>query len=279
MDTATNYPFKVGALKCVAINDGTDTSSPERLVTDVPSEQLNQALLECGYSPTEIIHYYNCLYIQAGIHRILVDVGWGKGTQRRNGALLDRLKTEGITPTDISMVIITHGDLDHVGGITTSEDQLTFPKADYILSKDAWDFWSNEETLTQLPEHLTVFGRKMLPLIRSRLKVVRPGVEFLPGFQLIPAPGHRPGHVAVHISSSGKHLLHLADTVGHPIFMEHPSWHWPFDTQPSQAEKDKRQLLSQAVAQKALVFGSHFPFPAVGRVTPHGEGWRWQPLA
>jgi len=278
MDTATNYPFKVGALKCIAINDGTNTSSPERLVTDVPTEQLNQALLECGYSPSEIIFYYNCLYIQTGRHRILVDAGWGKGTQRREDALLDRLKAEGIAPTDISMVIITHGDFDHVGGITTSEDQLTFPKADYILSKDSWDFWSNAETLAQLPEHLTVFGRKMLPLIRSRLKVVGPGVEFLPGFQLIPAPGHRPGHAVVDISSSGKHLLHLADTVVHPVLMEHPSWHSPFDSQPDQAEKDKRQLLCQAVAQKALVFGSHFPFPGVGRITPHAEGWRWQPL-
>jgi len=38
------------------------------------------------------------------------------------------------------------------------------------------------------------------------------------------------------------------------------------------------RLLSMAVEQQALVFGSHLPFPGVGRVVPQGAGWLWQPL-
>jgi hypothetical protein len=60
--------------------------------------------------------------------------------------------------------------------------------------------------------------------------------------------------------------------------MEHPGWHWYPDFQPDQAEKDKRNLLGQAVSQEALVYGSCLSFPAIGRVAPEGEAWIWHPL-
>jgi len=37
------------------------------------------------------------------------------------------------------------------------------------------------------------------------------------------------------------------------------------------------QLLGQAVEQDALVFGSHLPFPEVGKIIPRAETWCWQP--
>jgi glyoxylase-like metal-dependent hydrolase (beta-lactamase superfamily II) len=279
MDTTKNYRFTVGTLECIAASDGTEIIPAANVVKDVPAEQWSQALLDRGYSPAESVVYFNCLAIRSDRHRILVDAGWGRGTQRRDGALLDRLKAEGIAPADVDFVVITHGDGDHIGGITTADAQLVFPNASYILSQEAWDFWSNEAVVARWPEALTGFGRKTLPLIRSRVKVVASGDEFLPGFRLVAAPGHRPGHSLLAVTSCGEHLLHLADLVGHPILMEHPTWTWQFDYKPDQVEKDKAQLLGQAAAQQALVFGAHLPFPGVGRVTPQGEGWRWQPLA
>jgi glyoxylase-like metal-dependent hydrolase (beta-lactamase superfamily II) len=303
MNRTKNYHFQVGNLKCIAISDWTEIFPVETIVKDVSPEQLRQALLEGGYSQTENTIYYNCLYIQTDQHRILIDTGMGKDTQQqakalldflqatqspstsavpalrpRDGALLDRLQAEGITSAEIDLVIITHGDGDHIGGIANSDHQLVFPKATFVLSKEAWDFWFNEALVAQWPAFLTAHGRRIFPLIKSRIKVVEPGDEFLPGFQAISAPGHRPGHTALAITSAGKHLLHVADTVGHPILVEHPSWHGYADSRHDQAEKDRVQLLSQAVSQQALVFGSHLPFPGVGHIIPRGEGWRWQPL-
>ena len=284
MNPTENYRFKVGALKCIAISDRTERFPLDTIVKNISPEQLKQALLECGCSPTENIAYYNCLYIETDQHRVLIDAGWGKdirafGGVNWSGAIVDHLQSESITPSDIDTLVITHGDADHILGIANLNNELVFPNATYILLKEAWDFWSNEANLAQLPALLTIFARKTLPLIKNRIKVVQAGIEFIPGFQLISAPGHRPGHTALAITSSGEHLLHLADTVGHPVLMEHPAWHGYADSQHDLAEKDRVRLLTQASSQQALVFGSHLPFPGVGRISRHGEGWRWQPLA
>ena len=277
--TTENYHFKVGTLQCIAISDGTDVNTVENLIRDVPPELVRQATLDHGLSPTEITTYFNCLYIQTDGQRVLVDAGWGQGTGRRNGALLEGLQVEGIAPADINTVVITHTDFDHVAGLMTPDSRVVFTNADLILSKEAWDFWTDESILAKLPEPLTTFGRKTLPILRDQLKVVEPGIEFLPGFELISAPGHRPGHTALWITSTGEHLLHLADAVGHPLLMENPGWRWSYDTQPEQAERDRRRLLNLAVTRQAMIFGSHLPFPGVGRAIPQGVGWIWQPYS
>jgi glyoxylase-like metal-dependent hydrolase (beta-lactamase superfamily II) len=279
MTTTQNYHFKVGAINFVAICDGTEVVPIDTVFKDAPAEQVSKALLNSGYSASESTVYFNCLLIQTGQQRILVDAGWGKGVQRRGGELPERLQDEGITPADIDTIILTHGDIDHIGGILTEDNQLAFPNAGYIMLKEAWDFWTNQALIARWPVFLTYFGRKTLPLISERVKVVDAGVEFLPGFQLIPANGHRPGHAALAVTSCGEYFIHLADTVGHPVLMEHPEWHWYADFAFDQAEKDKFHVLNQAVAQHALVFGSHLPFPGVGRVAPFGAEWRWQAVA
>jgi glyoxylase-like metal-dependent hydrolase (beta-lactamase superfamily II) len=273
-----NFHFRVGAYECTALCDGMEVVPAESVVRDVPLEQWRQALLDHGYSTAESTVFFNNLCIQDGRQRILVDAGWGQGTQRRNGDLLSHLQEEGVSPLDIDTIILTHGDVDHIGGLTTPDNRLIFPNARYILLKEAWDFWSNEPLVAKWPPFLTVFGRTVFPLIRDQVQVVEAGEEFYPGIQLFPVPGHRPGHTFVELRSSDQVLLHLSDIVGHPLFMEYPGWHWYADARDEQAEKDKTQALNRAIAEKAVVFGSHLPFPGVGRVVPLPSGWRWQPM-
>jgi glyoxylase-like metal-dependent hydrolase (beta-lactamase superfamily II) len=290
-----NYHFLVGDLLCIAIDDGRAVAPIDNIARDVPLEQLEQALRESGYSTAETTMSYNCLYIRAGSHHILIDTGLGQNLQQRDealmakyhirlprierdGSLLDHLHSEGIAAGDIDLIVLTHEDGDHVGGIADADGDLVFPNASYILPREAWDFWSDEALVARLPDLLTASGRKTLPLIRDRIQVVDTGVEFLPGFELISAPGHRPGHSAVAITSRGEHLLHLADTAGHPVFMAHPSWHGYADSWHDLAAEDRIRLLTQATGQRALIFGSHLPFPGLGRVAPQEAGWRWQPV-
>jgi glyoxylase-like metal-dependent hydrolase (beta-lactamase superfamily II) len=102
--------------------------------------------------------------------------------------------------------------------------------------------------------------------------------EIAPGIRILPAPGHRPGHVAVEIASQGERLWHLADTITHPLFVEHPEWGTGFDSAPDEALATRRRFLALAATEGPLVFLSHFPFPGLGRVAKSLDTYRWSPI-
>ena len=272
------YPFKVGDFECLVINDDSDVYPLAGSVVNVSTERLEQALGELGLPTKEMGVGFNCLLINTPQCRILVDTGWGPGIGPRPGRLIQNLEAEGIAPQTIDTIILTHGDGDHVGGILDGQGNPAFPKARYVMWRTAWEFWTTESNLAPMPEDVAAFGRKTLPLIQDRLDLVEPETEFLPGFQLIPAVGHRRDHIALLIISAGEQLLHLADTVVHPMMLASPGWYSPYDSLPEQAIVTKRRLLDRAAADKTLVFAAHFPFPGLGYVSPKEEGWRWQPV-
>jgi glyoxylase-like metal-dependent hydrolase (beta-lactamase superfamily II) len=278
MNMEDNAYFKIGNLNCTVICDEAGSNPPANVFIDVPPDQLARALEEHGFPPGEVPNSYNVLTIQSGSKRILVDTGLGKGTQWKDGRLLDGLQAQCIDPASVDVVVITHGDGDHVGGILTAVGQPVFPNAEYILLQEAWDFWCSPQAVSRLPEPRTAFGRKILPLIRERVRPCAAGEEFLPGFQLISVPGHRPGHSAISIRSNGDLLIHVADSIGNPLLLEHPDWHWGFDSDADRAGEDRRMLMRMAVEQKALVFCSHMPYPGVGHILAKGDAWVWQPL-
>jgi len=273
------YPFKVGNFECLVINDDTDVYPVAGSAVNVSTERLEQAMGDLSLPANEMRVDFNCLLVSTPQRRILVDTGWGPGLGPRPGKLLQNLQAEGIAPQAIDTIILTHGDGDHVGGILDGQGEPAFPKARYVMWQAAWEFWTTESNLALMAEDVAAFGRKTLRLIQDRLDLVEPEIEFLPGFQVIPAVGHRRDHIALLISSAGEQLLHLADAIVHPMMMASPGWYSPYDSLAEQAIATKRRLLDRAASEKALIFAAHFPFPGLGYVSPKEEGWRWQPVA
>jgi hypothetical protein len=85
--------------------------------------------------------------------------------------------------------------------------------------------------------------------------------------------------MALSITSAGGQLLHLVDTVIHPIHVEQIEWTAAFDYSPEQTVATRRRLLGRAANEQALAFVFHFPFPGLGHVVATTDGWQWQPLA
>lgn len=79
------------------------------------------------------------VYLVQGQSRALIDAG---PPQRKPGILADALAPFGLTSADIDMVLLTHGHIDHVGGL--SELKAAGP-VEIIIGKDDADFISNHE--------------------------------------------------------------------------------------------------------------------------------------
>ena len=290
--SAQRFRFRLGDFDCLVISDGTFAyPSPAQNVfinffVNAPSARLTQVLRRHNLdadSWTEYVSPYPCLVIDTGQHRVLIDTGAGSFSPT-TGQLVSGLHAEGIQPTDIDRVILTHAHPDHVGGNLDRDGKLAFPNATYMIGRDEWTFWTAQPNLGDLPidDHgkqiLVHVAQSNLHPLRDRIDLIDPDEEIIPGIRCIAAPGHTPGHMAVEVTSARDQLLHIADTVLHPIHLEEPNWHSAVAIHPHQVADTRRRILTTASKEKTLTLASHFPFPGVGHVRRQGEGWRWQPI-
>ncbi|MEO1166020.1 MAG: MBL fold metallo-hydrolase [Chloroflexota bacterium] len=110
-----------------------------------------------------------CLFVRAEGKNIVVDTGIGtklNDKARRiwqienEGSLLPSLKTLGVAPEDVDLVINTHLHVDHAGGNTyldaNGDLQATFPNAEYVTQRREYEdaMQPNERTAaTYIPDN------------------------------------------------------------------------------------------------------------------------------
>lgn len=286
MNTHT-HALSIGQLTCTIVNDGCFAyPQPGQLFfAEAPTAPLAQAFAAHAIDPATWESYpspYPSLLIDTGEALILVDTGAG-ALAPTTGQLIPNLRALGVTPAQIDLVVLTHGHPDHIGGNLDSAGHVAFPNARWVMGRDEWAFWAADPAMTDSKTPLFTaimrrVARTQLPPIQARLTLVDDGAEIAPGIQVVAAPGHTPGQIALRITSQGEQLLWAADTCFHPIHVEHPDWITQFDHLPDVTVATRRKLFGQAAADGALVQLHHLPFPGLGVVAPHADGWRWQPI-
>src|SRR6185436_11592372 len=94
-----------------------------------PAEFREQVHLDDGHVSFGV----NCVLIQVGDRRILLDTGTGRDNALLMarygggcGLLTDNLGSLGVAPADIDTVVISHAHGDHIGGATVPHGDETF---------------------------------------------------------------------------------------------------------------------------------------------------------
>lgn len=244
-------------IECTILSDGRG-GIPPTLFDDVPVGELEAAL---GSEPLPHDAPYGCLLVRAKDATVLVDTGLGSAQHPLGGSgggLSDELERAGVSPTTVDLVVISHGHLDHIGGLT--RDGLpAFPRARYLIAAGEWRHWTSPEVLVGLPDPVATPAREQLPPLAEAgvVEQVSGEVEIAEGVQLVPAPGHTAAHLAVEVGASDG-LVYAADALLHPLHVDHPDWGRGADADPDQAVATRRMLLERASARGHALAASHW---------------------
>lgn len=275
------FRFPIGSFECLVIRDTLSPMELDFLFSDLSVRQLKQLLSKYNTPPGEIMDIL-CLLVRTGEHSVLIDTGWGLGSQPNSGKLIRNLQSAGISREEIDIIILSHGHPDHIGGITHPEYGSTFPNAHYFISKKEWEFWASDPDLVQVDETvkhtmLTSVQKNLIP-IQDNLTLVDDETEIVPGIKFIRAPGHTPDHIVPIISSGTDHLLCSCDVLQHPIQLARPDLCTALDMSHEQASSTRTQIIHRAMESNMLVFACHFPFPGLGHIIPKDDIYLWQPV-
>ncbi len=282
MNTKT-FSFDVGDFKCVSISDGIQPIDGDFLpnfFAGASADELAEAFRRHGISLDYYDLHCNCLLIDTGTDRVLIDSGGGPFFDPHLGNLVPGLASVGYKPSDINTIVLTHGHRDHVCGGVDRDDAMIFPNARHVMVRGEWEYWANlsDEAIMGMEHAADIhFARHCLGALISQLDLIEAGDEVATGVRTVATPGHTRNHISVEVVSRDETLLCVADTMDVPIHIEitncHPSW----DELPETGIATRRKLLRMAVERSALIHGFHFPFPGVGKVHANGYVWRFEP--
>ena len=274
------YRFKVGAFQCINIDDKTETAPASRFFPTIVDDELNLILRENDY-PNELPVSTNCLLIDTGEKRVLIDTGYGIETTL-GGQLLNYLDHNDISPDTIDVVALTHAHLDHYGAMTLANGDKVFPNAEYIMWRDEWDHYTSEDHLAvekERAEGQLAFIQKYFLSIKDHLRFVSAdNTEIIPGINAIYAPGHTRHHIAVQVESNNESLLLIGDAMIHPLHFNYTDWHWAFEYDGEQLKQTRKMLTEIALDTNALIHAYHFPAPGLGRISKDGDRIVWNPV-
>lgn len=281
------YRFSIGDIEAIVISDGGLSFRPIQptWAPEASKEEL-EGTLRSAFLPTDRLNLdVNTLLLKIGGELVLVDTGAGNLFGPTLGKMAERLAAAGIQPAQVTAVVISHAHGDHFGGLLDGEGKPVFTNATYFASKTEVDFWTGSDPdLSKLrvpPENRKVFldnARRYLGAIKGRLTPVMPGKKIVEGLEVVDAPGHTPGHIALLVSSGKEALLHAVDTVHHALMFAHPEWTSAFDVDPKMGADTRRRVLDRTAADGLRVLGYHLPFPGIGHVrTVKGGGFEWLP--
>lgn len=273
------YRRKVGDAMVTVINDG---------FLDIPMAILRgtahgdmEALMREHFHEGGPRLTVNAFVIETGTNTILVDAGGGSTTVYSMGRLPANLSAAGFDPSDFDTVLLTHIHPDHSSGLMDESGQPLFPRAEIIIHKDDFDFWSDEERRGRSAAAVPYTGSAdaLLSSHRGRFRVVEGG-EVAPGITQLPLPGHTPGHSGYQLDSAGQTLVMWGDTVHVPeLQIPVPGITSEFDVDERLAAENRRKIFNHVASERLLVTGGHLHLPGFAHLVKEGEGFRLVPEA
>jgi glyoxylase-like metal-dependent hydrolase (beta-lactamase superfamily II) len=209
-----------------------------------------------------------------GEDRVLIDAGFGPELpemlegryeiRRKGGNLVDSLDSAGLQPEDVTHVVLSHLDPDHVGWALNPRG---FPNATVYVQEEAL------EEARSMPEK---DGRRLAVspveqgVEKGWCELLSGDGEVVPGVHVEVRSGHSAGHQIVWIGSGDDVALYTADLAPAKIWLD-PDLIAGVDTDPKAARKNRIEVLTEAEKLEAPVILYHEPGEFVVKIRASGE--------
>jgi glyoxylase-like metal-dependent hydrolase (beta-lactamase superfamily II) len=228
--------------------------------------------------------------IKGAMHAVLVDTGdalalldAGFGPElpeyleddydlERDKNLMDRLEEAGYGPEDVTHVVLSHLDADHVGWALNPPN---FPNATVYVQEAAL------EEARQMPEGEG--RREAVPAVEEGIEegwceLLEGDAEIVAGLRVEVRSGHAEGHQISWIESEGEAALFTADLAPGKVWLN-PDLIGSADTDPEATRENRIEVLTEAEERDVPVILYHEPndFLVAIRKTEDGfEGVSWE---
>lgn len=276
--------WQIGDVRITQIVEQVAPLPPEGLLANIDPGRLaaHQAWLQPHFmnEAGQILLSIHALVVESMGKTIVVDTCMGNDRPLPMG--MEPLETGFLTDlekvvdrSEVDLVLCTHLHFDHVGWNTmkVGDDWVpTFPGARYLFAQKEYEFWSNAAADANID-----FRYSVDPIVEAELAdFVDEDHRLTDEVQLVPTPGHTPGHVSVQIKSRGEQAVITGDMVHHPVQLAEPTWSSHPDARPEQATETRRGFVAQYGDAPVLVIGTHFAGPGAGWIRRRGEDIRFE---
>jgi glyoxylase-like metal-dependent hydrolase (beta-lactamase superfamily II) len=177
------------------------------------------------------------------------------------------LAAAGVTPDEVTDVLLTHLHYDHTGWLVT-DGRPTFANATVLCAAADLAWFSD-------PAH--GLSARLLPArvgpLGDRLSTFSSDGSVLPGVDALLAPGHTPGSTMFVISEGARRVVLIGDVVHCPVELIEAEWAVIGDVDPILAAQTRERVSREL--DGAEIGGAHFPGLALGRLITTSVARRW----
>lgn len=198
---------------------------------------------------------------------IVVDAGSGGGYGEKfekiyavevPPTLTRALAPLGITPADVTDVIVTHLHFDHAGGLVFPYQgrwRLSFPEAVHHIQITQW----KHALAPNARDRASYFPERLRGLEEERVIELHEGNWRLgPGLEVLVFHGHTPGQQLLKVRGPEGTILYCGDLIPTSAHIPLP-YIMAYDLEPVRAMEEKKRVLEQAADEGWVLFFEHDP--------------------
>jgi glyoxylase-like metal-dependent hydrolase (beta-lactamase superfamily II) len=276
------YAITIGDAQITALSDGSVPQDLHALLHGTTNDNTD-ALLNDGYLSNPIELSLNAFLLRIDGRIVLIDTGAGQlFGPGYGGKLLASLSAAGVTPAQVTDILLTHLHDDHMGGLVW-DGKIVFPNAVVHVGKPDLDFFLDRSNSAKAHYDMKYFDEAFATIKvyvdAGKVQSFQGPSEIMPGVTATIHPGHTPGSAFYTVESKGQKIIFVGDIVHvAAVQFPQPAITIDYDVDQNSAANRRQQEFAIFARDRTLIAVPHLPYPGIGHVRQVGSGYEWVPI-